>query len=53
MKSAGELGIDKFPRRIINQHNLKEQTKLILFTPKAKPEEKKEFILDEEDPEKT
>jgi hypothetical protein len=36
----------------VNQYSLKEQTKLVLFRPRAAPETPKEFILDEENPEK-
>ena len=52
LKSAQEFGIKKLPKRIVNQYNLKEQTKLVLFRPKALPEPPKEFILDDDNPEK-
>jgi hypothetical protein len=32
-----------YPKRLVNQHNLKEQTKLILYHPKKKTEIKKEL----------
>ncbi len=45
-------GFKKLPKRIVNQYNLKDQTKLVLFRPKATSVSAKDIIVDDENPEK-